>query len=121
MDLTQLFAGLVAPPSAPTVLSVFVVKFVSIRWIGSNNLRRKFLLFQDNKKQMDQSTILKNHAEKPKKFKGADFKRWQQKMLFYLTTLRVSNVDNTKIIHVLVERNCMTLPHFSPISDHFTH
>ncbi|KAJ9544243.1 hypothetical protein OSB04_023950 [Centaurea solstitialis] len=41
---------------------------------------------------MDQSTILKNHAEKPEKFKGTDFKRWQQKMLFYLTTLRVSNV-----------------------------
>ncbi|KAJ9565812.1 LOW QUALITY PROTEIN: hypothetical protein OSB04_001778 [Centaurea solstitialis] len=29
--------------------------------------------------------------------------------------------DNTKIIHVLVELNCMTLPHFSPVSDHFTH
>ncbi|KAL6579034.1 hypothetical protein OROMI_009250 [Orobanche minor] len=26
-------------------------------------------------------------AEKPEKFAGADFKRWQQKMLFYLTTL----------------------------------
>nr|XP_048319503.1 uncharacterized protein LOC125418864 [Ziziphus jujuba var. spinosa] len=27
------------------------------------------------------------HAERPKKFDGANFKRWQQKMLFYLTTL----------------------------------
>ncbi|KAJ9554612.1 hypothetical protein OSB04_018657 [Centaurea solstitialis] len=27
--------------------------------------------------------------------------------------------DNTKIIHVLVELDCMTLPHFSPISDPF--
>ncbi|KAK6142436.1 hypothetical protein DH2020_022784 [Rehmannia glutinosa] len=27
------------------------------------------------------------HGEKPPKFSGADFKRWQQKMLFYLTTL----------------------------------
>ncbi|PKI57024.1 hypothetical protein CRG98_022528 [Punica granatum] len=28
-----------------------------------------------------------NHVEKPKKFNGLNFKRWQQKMLFYLTTL----------------------------------
>ncbi|XP_074342234.1 uncharacterized protein LOC141679709 [Apium graveolens] len=27
------------------------------------------------------------HAEKPVKFSGLDFKTWQQKMLFYLTTL----------------------------------
>ena len=26
-------------------------------------------------------------AEKPDKFSGVDFKRWQQKMFFYLTTL----------------------------------
>ncbi|KAD0163538.1 hypothetical protein E3N88_44693 [Mikania micrantha] len=30
-----------------------------------------------------------NHAERPKKFSGLDFKRWQQKMLFYLTTLNL--------------------------------
>ncbi|XP_073119772.1 uncharacterized protein [Henckelia pumila] len=30
------------------------------------------------------------HGEKPPKFYGADFKRWQQKMLFYLTTLNLS-------------------------------
>ena len=28
-----------------------------------------------------------SHGEKPEKFNGNDFKRWQQKMLFYLTTL----------------------------------
>ncbi|KAL6548540.1 hypothetical protein OROGR_008961 [Orobanche gracilis] len=28
-------------------------------------------------------------AEKPEKFSGADFKKWQQKMLFYLTTLEM--------------------------------
>ncbi|KAL7180227.1 hypothetical protein ACSBR1_043444 [Camellia fascicularis] len=27
-----------------------------------------------------------NHGEKPEKFSGTDFKRLQQKMLFYLTT-----------------------------------
>ncbi|GJW27413.1 DNA polymerase zeta catalytic subunit-like protein [Tanacetum coccineum] len=40
---------------------------------------------------MDQ-TILKSHVEKPKKFKGSDFRRWQQKMLFYLKSLHVSYV-----------------------------
>nr|GEU70593.1 hypothetical protein [Tanacetum cinerariifolium] len=37
-------------------------------------------------------TILKSHVEKPEKFKGSDFHRWQQKMLFYLTSLHVSYV-----------------------------
>ena len=31
-----------------------------------------------------------SHGEKPKKFNGTDFKRWQQKMLFYLTTLNLT-------------------------------
>ncbi|GKC82841.1 hypothetical protein Tco_1138558, partial [Tanacetum coccineum] len=31
-----------------------------------------------------------NHAEKPEKFNGPNFKRWQQKMLFYLTTLNLA-------------------------------
>ena len=31
-----------------------------------------------------------HHGEKPEKFKGTDFKRWQQKMLFYLTTLNLA-------------------------------
>ncbi|XP_075478941.1 uncharacterized protein LOC142519801 [Primulina tabacum] len=30
------------------------------------------------------------HGKNPAKFNGADFKRWQQKMLFYLTTLSLS-------------------------------
>ncbi|KAI3735559.1 hypothetical protein L6452_15065 [Arctium lappa] len=41
---------------------------------------------------MDQSQLMKNHVEKSEKFKGLDFRRWQKKMLFYLTTLHVSNV-----------------------------
>ncbi|GJZ01006.1 hypothetical protein Tco_0518967 [Tanacetum coccineum] len=31
-----------------------------------------------------------NHAERPKKFNGQNFKRWQQKMFFYLTTLGIA-------------------------------
>ena len=31
-----------------------------------------------------------SHGEKPKKFNGTEFKRWQQKMLFYLTTLNLA-------------------------------
>ncbi|GKD52509.1 hypothetical protein Tco_1281485 [Tanacetum coccineum] len=37
-------------------------------------------------------TMLKSHVEKPEKFKGSDFRRWQEKMLFYLTSLHVSYV-----------------------------
>ncbi|KAM2637851.1 hypothetical protein EV1_022294 [Malus domestica] len=31
-----------------------------------------------------------NHGEKPEKFNGTNFKRWQQKILFYLTTLNLA-------------------------------
>ncbi|KAJ9543827.1 hypothetical protein OSB04_023534 [Centaurea solstitialis] len=31
-----------------------------------------------------------NHAEKPEKFSGLNFRRWQQKMFFYLTTLNLA-------------------------------
>ena len=43
---------------------------------------------------MDQSVnvVKTTHAEKPEKFKGVDFKRWQQKMLIYLTTLNLAHV-----------------------------
>ncbi|GKA06881.1 retrovirus-related pol polyprotein from transposon TNT 1-94 [Tanacetum coccineum] len=33
------------------------------------------------------TNTMANHAEKPKKFNGQNFKRWQQKTFFYLTTL----------------------------------
>ncbi|KAL7265363.1 hypothetical protein ACSBR1_003184 [Camellia fascicularis] len=36
-------------------------------------------------------TIPVNHGEKPEKFSGTDFKIWQQKMLFYLTTLNLAH------------------------------
>lgn len=35
-----------------------------------------------------------SHGEKPEKFVGVDFKRWQQKMLFYLTTLNLAKFLN---------------------------
>ncbi|KAL8458019.1 hypothetical protein ACS0TY_034952 [Phlomoides rotata] len=31
------------------------------------------------------------HSEKPDKFTGTNFKRWQQKMMFYLTTLQLTS------------------------------
>ncbi|KAL2499220.1 Uncharacterized protein Adt_24770 [Abeliophyllum distichum] len=34
--------------------------------------------------------ILVNHRRKPDKFNGLNFKKWQQKMLFYLTTLNLA-------------------------------
>ena len=36
-------------------------------------------------------SVSMNHGEKPEKFDGANFKRWQQKMLFYLTTLSLAS------------------------------
>ena len=35
-------------------------------------------------------TVNLSRGEKPEKFNGTDFKRWQQKMLFYLTTLSLA-------------------------------
>ncbi|KAL6333744.1 hypothetical protein AAG906_028930 [Vitis piasezkii] len=35
-------------------------------------------------------TMNLTHGEKPEKFNGNEFKRWQQKMLFYLTTLNLA-------------------------------
>ncbi|KAH0636599.1 hypothetical protein KY290_037022 [Solanum tuberosum] len=36
-------------------------------------------------------------AEKPAKFSGVDFKRWQQKMFFYLTTLSLQRFINENV------------------------
>ncbi|KAL2534204.1 Uncharacterized protein Adt_07555 [Abeliophyllum distichum] len=35
-------------------------------------------------------TVAVNHGEKYEKFNGLNFKRWQQKMLFYMTTLNLA-------------------------------
>ncbi|XP_048133213.1 uncharacterized protein LOC115733258 [Rhodamnia argentea] len=39
-------------------------------------------------------TPIPNHGKSPEKFNGSDFKRWQQKMLFYLTTLNLARFPN---------------------------
>ncbi|XP_060186528.1 uncharacterized protein LOC132615941 isoform X1 [Lycium barbarum] len=49
-------------------------------------------------------------AEKPKKFSGIDFKRWQQKMFFYLTTLNLQKFI-TEEVPVLLEE--------TPNNEHF--
>ncbi|KAJ0006922.1 hypothetical protein Pint_30455 [Pistacia integerrima] len=36
------------------------------------------------------TSIPMNHVENQKKFSGMHFKRWQQKMYFYLTTLNLA-------------------------------
>ena len=46
-------------------------------------------------------TIPMAHAEKPGKFgPGVDFKRWQQKMRFYLTTLHLAGclTENAPVV-----------------------
>ena len=37
-------------------------------------------------------TDVSKNDEKPEKFKGIDFKRWQQKRLFYLTTMNLAHI-----------------------------
>ena len=37
-----------------------------------------------------------SHGEKPEKFNGLNFKRWQQKTLFYLTTLNLATILTKK-------------------------
>ena len=42
--------------------------------------------------------VSKNSSdEKPEKFNGTDFKRWQQKMLFYLTTMNLANIVKEEV------------------------
>ncbi|XP_019084335.1 PREDICTED: receptor-like protein 12 [Camelina sativa] len=53
---------------------------------------------------MDQSAaVVKNHIEKPFVFRGVDFKRWQQKMLFYLTTLNLAQYVTSEAPELPVE------------------
>ena len=38
------------------------------------------------------TTVKNTHAEEPKKFKAEDFKWWQMRILFYLTTLNLAHI-----------------------------
>ena len=38
-------------------------------------------------------------AKKPGKFSGVDFKRWQQKMFFYLTTLSLQKFIKEEVLN----------------------
>ncbi|CAH9133608.1 unnamed protein product, partial [Cuscuta epithymum] len=44
-----------------------------------------------NQRVIPMVTVPSNSVEKPEKFNGLNFKRWQQKMLFYLTTLGLAH------------------------------
>ncbi|KAK4716742.1 hypothetical protein R3W88_015080 [Solanum pinnatisectum] len=45
----------------------------------------------------NRSTTALAPAEKPAKFCGVDFKRWQQKTFFYLTTLSLQRFINENV------------------------
>ena len=66
---------------------------------------------------MDQ-TVLKSHVEKPEKFKGSDFRRWQQKMLFYLTSLHLSYVltDSEPVDPYMMDGQ--NVPTEAPVADY---
>ncbi|KAK9084381.1 hypothetical protein Scep_030852 [Stephania cephalantha] len=45
----------------------------------------------------EKSTSANPKDERPEKFKGLDFKRWQQKMLFWLTTMNLANIVKEEV------------------------
>jgi hypothetical protein len=49
------------------------------------------------------------HAEKPEKFNGTNFKQWQQKMLFYLTTLNMSRYLKEEAPKVTTDSDMQTV------------
>ena len=49
------------------------------------------------------------HAERPEKFNGTNFKQWQQKMLFYLTTLNLSRYLSEETPMLTAESDTQTV------------
>jgi len=54
-------------------------------------------------------TVPAAHAEKPEKFNGTNFKRWQQKMHFYLTTLHMDRFLKEEPPLLTAESNMQTV------------
>ncbi|XP_069144482.1 uncharacterized protein [Solanum lycopersicum] len=54
-----------------------------------------------NSSQANAGKVSVAKAEKPEKFYGVDFKRWQQKMFFYLTTLSLQKINNENVPVIL--------------------
>ena len=54
-------------------------------------------------------TVPGAQAEKPDKFNGSNFKRWKQKMLFYLTTLNLDRYLKEEVPLLTVESDLQTV------------
>ncbi|KAL8089042.1 hypothetical protein AgCh_038706 [Apium graveolens] len=54
-------------------------------------------------------TVPATHAEKPEKFNGTNFKHWQQKMHFYLTTLHMDRFLKEEPPLLIAESNMQTV------------
>ena len=57
---------------------------------SNTSATKPVLATADNRLMVPTTTVALSHGERPEKFTGVDFKRWQQKMLFYLTTLNLA-------------------------------
>lgn len=57
---------------------------------NGNNWKTPVKMAQNPLVLMVVCAILVNYGEKPEKSNGVDLKRWQQKILFYLTTLKLA-------------------------------
>ncbi|GJV51007.1 hypothetical protein Tco_1446748 [Tanacetum coccineum] len=56
-------------------------------WNGGKWL---YCQFRSSLSRSQVTNTVANHAKKPEKFNGQNFKRWQQKMFFYLGTLNLA-------------------------------
>lgn len=54
-------------------------------------------------------TMSVSHVDKPKKFDETNFKHWQQKMHFYLTTLHMDRFLKEEVSLLTAESNALTV------------
>ncbi|KAK8594089.1 hypothetical protein V6N13_125899 [Hibiscus sabdariffa] len=64
---------------------------------GTNSNTNVLIPNQMSNQVSNLTTVPASHNEKPAKFSGQNFKTWQQKMLFYLTTLNLAKILNEDI------------------------